>query len=467
MNERHFDVVVVGARCAGAALSTFLARSGARVLMVDRSPLPSDQILSTHNIHPPGMDILDELGVGDAVRSEAPPTRTIRLRKNDAWADVSFADGRAAFCPRRMRLDGLLQQAAVGAGAELRDRTRVTHVLLEDGRATGVQMERGGASETVKADILVGADGRHSFVARAVQAGEYLAYGAPRGMYWAYWDAPRAWTGDAYPFGMYVGHIGDAIRFVFQTDHGQLVVGTLPTLPVAGPWHQDMTAALRSDLACDPVIGPLLDGATPESYVRATLKERYFFRRAAGPGWALVGDAGHHKEFVIGDGITEALIQAKHLARAIADDGEDALTHWWRVRDVEALPGYHWGRDEGATGAPSELETAAIARLGRDDRLRNRIARLPEHQSSPYDVVPIGTAVTIVMAALARGQYGVVPDFIAQARRMLVYRRVFRQWMRLADASKAGREKRSDKFDWNESGPRQAGPSASEGEHHG
>lgn len=435
MNGRRFDIVVVGARCAGAALSTFLARSGARVLMVDRSPLPSDQILSTHNVHPPGMDILDELGIGNAVRAEAPPTRTIRLRKNGAWADVSFANGRAAFCPRRTRLDGLLQQAAVAAGVELRDRTRVTRVLFEHGRATGVQMECAGTNETAKADVVVGADGRHSFVARAVQADEYLAYDAPRGMYWAYWDAPRAWAGDGYPFGMYVGHIGDAIRFVFQTDGGQLVVGTLPILPVPQHWREDMTAALRSDLARDPVIGPLLDGAAPESYVRATLKERYFFRRAAGPGWALAGDAGHHKEFVIGDGITEALIQAKHLGGAIAQGSDDALTHWWRTRDVEALPGYHWGRDEGAIGAPSELETAAIARLARDERLRNRIARLPEHQSSPYDVVPVGTALAIAIGALARGRYAVVPDFIAQARRVLDYRRALRQRRRLVHAS--------------------------------
>jgi len=62
---RHFDVVIIGARCAGAALATCLARAGAHVLMVDHSPMPSDQVLSTHNVHPPGMDILDDIGVAD------------------------------------------------------------------------------------------------------------------------------------------------------------------------------------------------------------------------------------------------------------------------------------------------------------------------------------------------------------------------------------------------------------------
>lgn len=95
MTERHFDVVIIGARCAGAALATCLARAGAHVLMVDHSPMPSDQVLSTHNIHPPGMDILDDIGVGDAVRAEAPATRVLRIRKNEAWMDVPFGEGRA------------------------------------------------------------------------------------------------------------------------------------------------------------------------------------------------------------------------------------------------------------------------------------------------------------------------------------------------------------------------------------
>lgn len=125
----RYDTVIVGARCAGASLATLLARRGARVLVVDRDRLPSDQVLSTHTIHPPGVDVLDELGVGDA------------------WADVSFAPGRCGLCPRRTRLDGLLQSAAVEAGAELRDRTRATDVLFEDDRAVGVRLEARGTVE--------------------------------------------------------------------------------------------------------------------------------------------------------------------------------------------------------------------------------------------------------------------------------------------------------------------------------
>ena len=103
----EYDVVIVGARCAGASLATLLSRAGASVLLLDKDPLPSDQVISTHTIHPPGIDVLDELGVGTAVRDGSPATHLVRLRKNNAHVDLQFADGRAEYCPRRYRLDGL------------------------------------------------------------------------------------------------------------------------------------------------------------------------------------------------------------------------------------------------------------------------------------------------------------------------------------------------------------------------
>ncbi|MGH7556244.1 MAG: NAD(P)/FAD-dependent oxidoreductase [Gemmatimonadota bacterium] len=378
-------------------------------------------------IHPPGIDILDELGVGKAVRSVAPPSRTIRLRKGDAWADISFLDGRAEFCPRRERLDGLLQEAAVAAGVELRDRTHATRIIFEDGRATGVHVEREGGSEGIAAELVVGADGRRSFVAGAVGAEEYMAYDAPRAMYWAYWNAPPAWLSDRYPFDMYIGHIGDDIRVIFQTDRDQLLIGSLPSVRVTHSWKGEALSALSRNLSEDPVIGPLLAGAHPDSSVRGTLKERYFFRRGAGDGWALVGDAGHHTEFVIGDGITEALIQARGLAGAIVEGGDDALHRWWRARDVEALPGYYWGRDEGSLGSPGELEEIVLGKVGDNERLQRLMVRLPEHECSPYDALPAGAVVRLLLGALLRGRFAVIPDFVAQGRRIAEYRRVMKE----------------------------------------
>ncbi len=429
--RERFDVAVVGARCAGATLATFLARAGARVLLVDRATLPSDQVLSTHTIHPPGVDVLDELGVGDEVRSRVRASPTIRLRKGDAWVDLSFPHGRAELCPRRKRLDGLLQEAAAESGADLRDRTRATRVEFEDGRAVGVRVEHGGREEEIRAGLVVGADGRRSLVASQVGAEEYMAYDAPRAMYWAYWDAPREWTTDRYPFDVYIGHVGADIRAIFQTDDEQLLIGSLPPVRVARTWSREARAALKRNLAEGPVTGPLVEGADPEGSVRGTLKERYFFRRGAGPGWALVGDAGHHKEFVVGDGITEALIQARSLAEAIREGGDRALVHWWRRRDVEALPTYFWGRDEGSLEPPSRLEALVLERVARDERLERRMTRLPEHECSPYEAVPVGVVLSALARALVKGRFEVIPEFAAQVRRMARYRRALRERERL------------------------------------
>jgi flavin-dependent dehydrogenase len=419
MSTDFHDVVIVGARCAGAALATFLARAGTSVLLLDKDRLPSDQILSTHTIHPPGMDVLDEVGVGDAVRAAAPPTHIVRLRKNDAFVDYGFSHGRAEYCPRRKRLDGLLQDAAASAGVEVRDRTRVTSLVRDGQRVVGVRAAGPAGHEHVfRASLVVGADGRHSTVARQVEAEDYLAYEGPRAMFWGYWNAPAFWRTDpAYPFGMYLANTEGHIRVIFQTDHDQLLIGSLPPVEQAMAWRTDPDVALIADLTSDSTTGPLIAGSAPDGPVRGTVKERYFFRRAAGNGWALVGDAGHHKEFVIGDGITEALLQARSLASAIAQGTDAALHRWWRARDVEALPLFFLGQDEGALGPPMELQQVVFSHAARTPALRARIAATMEHQLSPQATFHVRQVLWWTLGAAFQGSLRVVPEFIAMARR--------------------------------------------------
>jgi menaquinone-9 beta-reductase len=434
------DVVIVGARCAGATLATFLARAGASVLLLDRDKLPSDQILSTHTIHPPGVDVLDEVGVGDAVRAVSPPTHIVRLRKNDAVVDYRFSGNRAEYCPRRKRLDGLLQDAAASAGVEVLDQTRVTAVVREGDRVVGVRAVGSAGQERVfRASLVVGADGRHSTIAHQVEADEYLAYEAPRAMFWGYWNAPPFWRTDpAYRFGMYLANTGGHIRTIFHTDHDQLLIGSLPPVEQATAWRANLDAALIADLASDSITGPLIAGSAPDGPVRGTLKERYFFRRGAGNGWALVGDAGHHKEFVIGDGITEALLQARSLAAAIARGTDAALHRWWRARDVKALPYFFLGRDEGALGPPMQLQQVVFSHAARTPDLQARIAATMAHQLSPFETFPVRKVLWWTLGAAVRGSLGVVPDFIALTRRGSAANRELRLRQRLlADAEAA------------------------------
>lgn len=188
--EHRADVAIVGARCAGAPLAAMLAARGLSVIVLDRDRLPSDVVVSTHTLHPKGLDVLDGLGIGEAVRALSPASRVMRLSKNGVALDVPFREGRPDYCPRREPFDALLQKAAADAGAVVIDRCRVTALVERDGRVAGVRAMRGDAEHVVHASLVVGADGRHSTIAKFVGAEEYLAYDAPRGAYWAYWDAP-------------------------------------------------------------------------------------------------------------------------------------------------------------------------------------------------------------------------------------------------------------------------------------
>src|SRR5215471_4189682 len=107
--SQNWDVIVVGARCAGATLATHLARAGAKTLVLEASPRGTNHALSTHLIHPPGVDALDRIGLGTAVREAAPPVERIRFSLDDTVAISRFPNGRAGRCVRRSTIDPLLQ----------------------------------------------------------------------------------------------------------------------------------------------------------------------------------------------------------------------------------------------------------------------------------------------------------------------------------------------------------------------
>jgi 2-polyprenyl-6-methoxyphenol hydroxylase-like FAD-dependent oxidoreductase len=72
MNDRRYDAIVVGARCAGSPTAMLLARRGYRVLLLDRARFPSDTV-STHLIHPPGVAALDRWGLLDRLAATGCP----------------------------------------------------------------------------------------------------------------------------------------------------------------------------------------------------------------------------------------------------------------------------------------------------------------------------------------------------------------------------------------------------------
>ena len=418
MADPTYDVIIVGARCAGAALGTYLAREGTSVIVLEADALGTDQVLSTHTIHPPGMDVLDELGVGAAVRQEAPPARTIRLQFDDATLDVTPPQGRDECCPRRKRLDGLLQHAAIAAGAELRERTRVTGLIRDNGRVVGVQAEHEGRTAELRARLVVGADGRHSTVARLCEADEYLGYDWPRGAYWAYWEPPAVWSTPQYPYDLLLRFVDSTRHLIFPTDGGQVLLGTMPPLDEVRRWKSsNHEEGYLADLRADPVFAPLVEDGTMASAVVGTVSERFFFRRAAGPGWALVGDAGHHKDPLIGWGIAEALVQAKQLSAAIRTGRDAAIECYWRQRDVDALPRFRLAEERGAPGGLNPVLAVALARVPEVPGLPERMFRETEYDVNPYELMPVSKVALWTLRAALRGRPGLIRDFFRMGQR--------------------------------------------------
>jgi 2-polyprenyl-6-methoxyphenol hydroxylase-like FAD-dependent oxidoreductase len=360
MTARSFDAIVVGARCAGSPTAMLLARKGHRVLLVDKAAFPSDT-MSTHLVHPPGVAALARWGLLDRlVATRCPPVQ----RYSFDFGPVAIAgsprpiDGIAeAYCPRRTTLDRILAEAAVEAGAELRERFTVDDVVFDRGAVTGVRgYAKRGRAVTERAQVVIGADGRHSMVAKRVRAPEYNERRSHLAMYYAYWsDLPAA------GFDTYIRAEHRRGWAAARTHDG------LTVMPFAWPVEEfhanrtDIEANLYAALDLAPEFAERVRAATRESKFVGSADLPGYFRVPYGPGWALVGDAGYHKNPITAMGINDAFRDAELIAGALDDafSGrrrfEDAMSEYQRTRDRDVLPVYEF-TDEFAQLRPPPLE---------------------------------------------------------------------------------------------------------------
>src|SRR5215472_2385127 len=145
----HYDVVIAGARCAGAATAILLARQGARVLLLDRSRYGTDT-LSTHALMRGAVLQLHRWGLLPAIiAAGTPPVRSTTFHLPDYVSAVEIKPRHgldALYAPRRAILDAILADAARDAGAEVRFGTSVTGLRRDrSGRVTGITGRAGSA----------------------------------------------------------------------------------------------------------------------------------------------------------------------------------------------------------------------------------------------------------------------------------------------------------------------------------
>jgi len=313
---RNYDAVIVGARVAGAATALLLAQRGARVLVVDHDQ-PGTDTMSTHALMRGAVMQLRKWGVLDAlVRAGTPAIRRTSFIYDDEAVDVDIKPEfgvDALYAPRRTLLDATLVQAAASAGAEFQYAVGCAGLVFDDfGRVLGVRLrDSAGRTEEVRADIVIGADGRRSAVARHVGAAtlrraensigcvyRYMSGVPDRGYRWHF---ARGAAGGIIP-------TNDGLSCVFVA----VTPGTLAEARENGTAGQD--ALLARHL---PVLADEIGGAAPAER-QVTFPGAYgYFRQSDGPGWALVGDAGYFRDPLTAHGITDALRDAEILANAV------------------------------------------------------------------------------------------------------------------------------------------------------
>jgi 2-polyprenyl-6-methoxyphenol hydroxylase-like FAD-dependent oxidoreductase len=415
-----YDVIVVGARCAGAVLGTLLARSGVKTLMLDADTLPSDMAMSTHYIHPPGMDVLDELGVGERVRKVTPPTRRGRWDIDSITLSLQFPVGRTAYCVRRSTVDPMLQEAATTAGAELRDRHRVVDLVTDGERVAGVVVETPGGRETLRAKLVVGADGRSSTVARLTGVEEYLTFPMTRSAYWFYFREPPLWRKDPRfaDWDVLLEWKGDGLRYVFQCDGDLLLTLVMPPSAEARGWGKDYKARTLEYLARSETIRPLVEASETVGKGMGLVKADFYYRRPVGPGFALVGDAGSFKDFVTGHGMTDAFLGAKRLHQAILADKPAAFERYWLERDAETMPLYFDAIQTGEVGFNNAFSRLFFEHLSRHPELAARLPAVFDRKLSPLEAFSPGELAKVLLGALIRGRFDVVRPFLASGKRV-------------------------------------------------
>ena len=385
--SREYDAIVVGARCAGSPTAMLLARKGYRVLVVDRATFPSDTI-STHLIHPPGIAALERWGLLDGVLATGSPPIDTYSFDFESFT-ITGAPGTdvtpVAHSPRRTLLDALLMDAAAAAGAEVRERFAVESLIVEDGRVVGIRgRSKGGTTVAERAKVVIGADGRHSFVADAVGAEEYDEKPRLQVSYYTYWSGlpmdGRFETALRPGLGWAAWPTNDDLTLVIA---GRSIDG----FEVA---RKDVEGSYRESLEITPAFAERVRGATREERFVGTAVRSYF-RKPFGPGWALVGDAGYNKDYITAQGIQDAFRDAELCTAALdawfagRSTFEDSMREYQALRDEHVLPMYEFTADLAALAPLAPELEHVLSAVSRRQEARDGFARVAAGVDSPAE----------------------------------------------------------------------------------
>jgi flavin-dependent dehydrogenase len=372
-----YDAIIIGARCAGSPTAMLLARQGYKVLLVDRAKFPS-HLPHGHFIQRGGPRQLYKWGLLDQlIATGCPPVTTFKQDTSQfmiVGRDLAIGGVAFGYGPRRDVLDKILVDAAVAAGAELREKFSVQEIVMDGDKVTGIR-GRGsdrGPTVTERARIVIGADGRYSMLARAVRALAYETRPTLMCYYFSHWS----------------GVPDDGLE-IYVKDRKIIVAHptTDQLLAVFVGWPIEEFHQVRADIegshtkALDLVAERVRNGRREERFYGSGDLPN-FFRKPYGPGWALVGDAGHHKDPYLALGVSDAFRAAELLAAAL-DQGfsgnrplDEELAEYENQRNEMAMADYQLNlRMASFTPPPELIQLAAALQGNQEDTNRYFLAR--------------------------------------------------------------------------------------------
>jgi flavin-dependent dehydrogenase len=374
-----YDAIIIGARVAGASTAMLLARRGLRVLGVDRARFPSDT-LSTHQLLLPGVAKLGRWGLLDAViPAGTPATRRVSFDPGPIVlrADVGRLDrADALYGPRRPLLDALLVGAARNAGAEVRERFTVSEIVVDHGRVVGIRGgEPGGSEVTERASIVIGADGRHSLLAKAVRPRSYDEKPALTFAYYTYWEGVPLEGGEMY---------GRDRRMIgaWPTNDGLVMTYIAGLADEFRAFRTDIEGNVHRSLELAGDLGERVRSGRRVERFYGTAETGNYFRVPRGPGWALIGDAGLAMDPVTAQGISDAFRDAELLSEAVTSGLDEhgkldaTLRRYERRRNQAVKPMYDFTTDTASLSALRLEQQLLFKALGADREAGERFVQV-------------------------------------------------------------------------------------------
>lgn len=345
-----YDMIVVGARIAGATTAALLAQQGFNVLLLEKSTFPSPTV-SCPLVFGNALEILDKFGAEEVIdRLGAPKLRLYGTDYGFARVAAHLPPYRGrdyAYSIQRERLDeAIARHVEKLPGVTLREGFTVSELIWQNGRVVGVRgREHGAETEELRAQwAVIGADGRTSAVAKMVGASEYDIKPPNGYLYYAYY---RNVTPLEEPSAMIYRSLPGMALLVFDADQDLTVLSVGGTDPPFEKVRKDPEAMMLSALHQVPEVAQRFIHAERVTPITGLAPFRMFRRQGFGPGWALTGDAAMRLDPVTGQGIYQGLHTSELLAEALVRirngaSWEQTMHQFQRRRDDDSKAAYEF-----------------------------------------------------------------------------------------------------------------------------